>query len=422
MPNRLQSGEAKRNLLKGWGTISDLLPSTKMQQLGATPVLVRQRTTLQNESNFTSQHLRDKGFSSTVHLRCKETLAISPNKIDPKERIPTTVVRGKVYKLGTTTGNTTWNGSSPIEPKEKREQAAYVLGGSTQLSPKARQFRIPSSDEERFYNATTDSNYSTNLNNDDIIQRPTSSIDTNTYKKTSSSKMVQRKDVWPQKPIHSVTEDGLHNSYCSVNKNDRDFKGQLDVDALTGGYSTLSTKTNRSQMQEDYFWPDINKGRGGEAGNQESLFETTERRLNKGGAANLVSRSAEYVRGFRGRNNRFVEFVDGGGLGDTKCPPGLYGLGLGFDANSQATITPSRAEYIERSERRAQQRADKRLIQEKLGFAVTYHAPTGKVIVKDQTDRVSLEAMKGHNINYQYANTHIEYKRMDHSKRNFIKL
>jgi hypothetical protein len=131
------------------------------------------------------------------------------------------------------------------------------------------------------------------------------------------------------------------------------------------------------------------------------LFETS-----KSDAA-LVRRSAEYVRGLRGRNHRFV------------------------GANSQDTITEIcmtiKNYHAPTGKVRVDDHANSATLEAMSGHNIDYqssdyHAPTGEVLVDDHADSAVLEAMRGHNINYQYANTHNQYKKIDHSKRNFIKL
>ena len=179
-------------------------------------------------------------------------------------------------------------------------------------------------------------------------------------------------------------------------------------------------RPTRSKMAEDFDWPDrFQTQRNATAGGKVSLFETTERRVAKAGGAGLVSRSAEYISGFRGRHNRFVEFVEGGGLGDTKCPEGIFGLG--FASNSQDSMTSSRAEFVQNQQKdamnRSQARQQARQARHHINNPNNYRAPDGKIIVQDHADQGALNAMKGHQTDYEYKHQHQKYQKQKRGKR-----
>ena len=237
----------------GDGNGSDLLPGSTMQNLGSNKVLINQRSQLNTNSSFEQSYQRNQGYTSMdtlpSYVQSVRPIAISPTK-NPIDIYTEYKIRPKIYKIGTTTGNTA---QQPLQPESPTQRSPYTLGATTQrqVSPKARQVK----DTSLLYTQPSPMRVSfasdpslMNLNQrEESVPSATATFNT--------KNLLQRKDIWPSLPTHSVTEDGLHKSYTQFRGHDRDFKGQLNQETLTGGYSDERyVSTKKKCFSQKFFW------------------------------------------------------------------------------------------------------------------------------------------------------------------------
>jgi hypothetical protein len=379
MFHQKRSREYNKNLIRDkQGCGADQLPGSQMQTFNDSP---NHRTKYINQKSSIPKNDYLNRSTLPSKLILDRPLPLDPTKVNPNDRIVPGNIVGKVYKVGTVSNNL--NADANYWGSYIPEQPNYTSGVQLNISPKARkllrctyaspEIDIPVSELNEMNNVSTLSSFSS-------VGGSTVLLSKNTTNSIPQSKMNvfsgQRNNCWPniKELPGTLSNDGLHKSARIPKKRNKNnvnhFAGQLSTEHLTSRYGKEKMNGERMDFRtvknQDYTWPDTKHG---------------DPKLEGAGGRCLFSNSSTlHINSFRkdGIHANDIRGGKGGGNGRNSGNRGDSGSSLINYNNS---------------------------------FKNGYRAPEGTMRVKDRADRNALNALKGHNVNYNYLNKHTKYKK-----------